>query len=409
MLDTELYCKILGISDPWFVADVDLKVENNTVDIFLDHKRKVKWACPECGRELSCRDHAEERTWRHLDTCQFQTRLHARIPRVDCPEHGVKQAKVPWAEPKSRFTLLMERFAIKVMQQCATIKGARSILGISWDEAWGIMERAVARGLARKGEAPVRYLGVDEKAFKKGHKYITVVSDAVNGDVEYVGKNREIKSLQEYYESLSGNQLREIKAVAMDMWQPFIKATLDCVPEASGKIVFDKFHVASHLGKAVDQVRRQEHRELTANGDESLKKTKYIWLYNEENLPDKHKPTFERLKEMNLKVARAWAMKESFRQFWEYESPYWAGKFLERWSGWAVRSGLAPMKKVAKMIMAHKDNLITYCKHRLTNAVAEGLNSRIMAIKRMACGFRNIDHFKTAIYFHCGGLDLDPQ
>ncbi len=409
MLDTELYKQILGITDPWFVENVDLKFEKETVDVFLSHKRKIKWPCPECGKMLSCRDHADERVWRHLDTCQLQTLLRARIPRVDCPEHGVKQVKVPWAEPKSRFTLLMERFAIKVILKCATIKGAKEILRTSWDETWGIMNRAVKRGLVRKEQVPVHYLGIDEKAFKKGHKYMTIVSDAVNGNVQFVGETREAGVLREYYEGLNKEQLEGIRAVAMDMWPAYISATLHCVPNASEKIVFDKFHVASHLSKAVDQVRRQEHRELKAKEDKTLNKTRYLWLYNEDNLPDKHKPAFEELKKMDLKVAKAWAMKEDFRHFWEYLSPYHAGKFLKKWCNWAKRSGLAPMKKVAETILNHKGNLITYAKHRLTNAVAEGLNSRIMAIKRMACGFRNTEHFKTAIYFHCGGLDLDPR
>ena len=122
-------------------------------------------------------DHAEARTWRHLDTCQFQTRLHAEIPRVQCPAHGVKQVRVPWAEPRSRFTLLMERLIIDLILQCSTVKGACQIASVSWDEAWGIMSRAVARDQARKEARPITYIGVDEKAFRKGHRYHTIVCD----------------------------------------------------------------------------------------------------------------------------------------------------------------------------------------------------------------------------------------
>ena len=166
MKDTDLYCRILGLSDPWFVADVELDTAGGRVDVHVDHAAGVRWLCPTCGRELACRDHAEPRVWRHLDTCQFKTFLHARVPRVECPEHGVLQVKVPWAEAKGRFTLLMERLIIDVLRECATVAGTCRLMRISWDEAWNVMDRAVRRGQTRKKANPARYLGIDEKAFR---------------------------------------------------------------------------------------------------------------------------------------------------------------------------------------------------------------------------------------------------
>lgn len=197
MRDVDLYGQILGIKSPWFVDKVNLQTSEGRVDIWLEHKSKVLWTCPECGRELTCRDHAEERIWRHLDTCQFKTFIHARIPRVDCPEHGVKQVKVFWAEPGSRFTLLMERLVIDVLTECSTVEGARKLMRISWDQAWGVMERAVRRGMARKEQRKISYIGVDEKAFKKGHSYMTVVCDLLRGTVEHVAEERKKTSLEE--------------------------------------------------------------------------------------------------------------------------------------------------------------------------------------------------------------------
>jgi transposase len=172
--DTKLFETILGITAPWRIARVELKTDEKRVDLWLAHD-PTRWPCPDCEAELAGFDHAEERTWRHLDTCQFQTHLHAEIPRVQCPTHGVKQVRVPWAEPRRRFTLLMERLVIDLILQCSTVTGACAIAGISWDEAWGIMQRAVARGRARKEARPIAYIGVDEKAFRKGHRYHTVV------------------------------------------------------------------------------------------------------------------------------------------------------------------------------------------------------------------------------------------
>ncbi|MGX7950914.1 ISL3 family transposase [Oleidesulfovibrio alaskensis] len=408
MKDVDLYAQILGITHPWFVADVKLQAGSGRVDIWLDHKSRVSWACPECGCELACRDHSEERTWRHLDTCQFKTFIHARIPRVRCPEHGVRQVDVPWAEPRSRFTLLMERLVIDVLTECATVEGARKLMRLSWDEVYGVMKRAVRRGMARKKQRQIRYLGVDEKAFRKGHSYMTVVCDLIRGSVEFVAEERKTASLEEYFRSLTPEQLETVKAVSMDMWSPYFLATQKWVPDAAGKIVFDRFHVMKHVGEAVDRVRRQEHKGLLAEKDDTLKGTKYFWLYREENVPDKYRARFETLRAANLKTAKAWAMKESLQALWEYLSPGWAKRFLRKWCSWAVRSGLPPMKKVAQTLRSHMDNIVTFCRHRITNGVAEGLNSKIMSIKRRACGYRNRDNFKAAIYFFCGGLDLYP-
>ena len=174
MRDTELYKQILGLESPWYVVRVELQVAEQRVDIWIEHDFGVQWECPKCGQTFTCRDHAEERVWRHMDTCQFRTYLHARIPRIDCPEHGVLQVKVPWSEPRSRFTLLFECFVIDVIEQCATIQGACRLLRLNWDEVWGVMSRAVARGLKRKQERVIPAIGIDEKAYKKGHKYRSI-------------------------------------------------------------------------------------------------------------------------------------------------------------------------------------------------------------------------------------------
>jgi len=409
MQDVDLYQRVLGLVEPWSVQRVTLDVTQRRVDIQVEHTAGVKWACPQCGQELACYDHVAERTWRHLDTCQFQTHLHARIPRVKCPEHGVVQASVPWAEPHGRFTMLFERLVIDVLQATHTVSGACELMRISWDEAFGVMQRAVARGQSRKKAEPIAHLGVDEKAFRKGHSYVTVVCDIDRSAVEHVADDRKIESLGEYFQSLSAEQLEGIQAVAMDMWEPYIQATMRHVPRAGDKIVFDRFHIMKHVNEAVDKVRRQEHRQLKAGGDDRLKGSKHLWLYAAENLPQKHHSAFRELCDQNLRTGRAWAIKETLRRLWDYRSTTWARKFFRAWFGWARRSKLEPIKRAALTLQRHLDNIITYCRHPITNGVAEGLNSRIMTIKRKACGYRNRENFKTAIYFFCGGLDLYPQ
>lgn len=409
MQDTKLFETILGLQAPWRIARVVVDPEAQRIDLWAEHG-DTRWPCPACAQDLGCWDHAEERTWRHLDTCQFETHLHARVPRVQCPTHGVKQVRVPWAEPRSRFTVLMERLIIDVIHQCSTLSGARRLLRISWDEAWGVMDRAVRRGQARKPARALRYVGVDEKAFRKGHVYHTVVCDLERSTVEYVGEGRGVESLVPFYAGLTDAERDALQAVAMDMWDPYIKATREGLPDGADRIVFDRFHVMRDITTAVDLVRKQEHRTLLRQtGASVLTGTKYLWLYAAERLPTTRRGAFQELRALNLKVARAWAIKESLRALWDYRQPAAVARFFRQWYGWARRSQLEPIRRVAATLRRHVAGVLRYCRHRITNGVAEGLNSKIMTIKRKACGFRNPQHFTTAIYFHCGGLDLYPR
>lgn len=410
MQDTKLFETILGIQAPWSIDRVTLDTSGHRVDLWAAHADATRWPCPQCAQMLACHDHADERVWRHLDTCQYQTFLHARVPRVACPTHGVRQVAVPWAEPRSRFTLLMERLIIDLIQQCSTVVGACRIAGITWDEGWGIMSRAVVRGQARKVPQPIAYIGVDEKAFRKGHRYHTIVCDLTRATVEYVAEERRTESLGGYYDQLTPEQRDALAGVAMDMWEPYIQATRTRLPGGDARIVFDRFHIMREMTKAVDMVRRQEHRSfLREDGASPLTKTKYLWLFNEDHLPERHADAFAAVQALELKVGRAWAIKEGLRTLWTYRQGAAVRRFYARWYAWAIRSRLAPVKKVARMIHRHLDGVLRFVQHPITNGVAEGLNSKIMSIKRKAAGFRNPQHFTTAIYFHCGGLDLYPR
>jgi len=210
--DRELYWYLLGLKSPWTVRQVSLDIKGRRVDVWAEHPEGQFWGCPECSKGLAVYDHSEERIWRHLDSCQCQTYLHARIPRVDCPEHGVRQVSVPWAESKSRFTRMFERLAIDMLRECG-VSFAADMLGISWDEGWRLMERAVARGQARKEEKGLRRIGVDEKAAAKGHKYLTLVCDLDEGTVEYVSEDRKQQSLEAYYDGLTPTHREGIEAV----------------------------------------------------------------------------------------------------------------------------------------------------------------------------------------------------
>jgi transposase len=221
MQDRELYRRILGIETPWYVESVELKLDAGEVHVYLAHHQGIEWPCPECAAPSKLHDHQPERQWRHLDTCQYRTILHAQPPRSECPEHGVRVAKLPWAEPAARFTALFEALAIHWLQ-AASQSAVAGLLNLSWDEIHGILERAVKRGLERRQAEPVAQIGVDEKAFRKGHKYLTLVNDLARGRVLYVAEDRKQSSLDGFWQTLTAEQTGAIEVVAMDMWDPYV-------------------------------------------------------------------------------------------------------------------------------------------------------------------------------------------
>ena len=400
------YRLLLGLDDAWQVDSVDLRLEEMMVCIHLEHRGKGL-VCPECGEVCPQADLAPERTWRHLDTMQFTTELRARVPRAKCAKCGVKTVEVPWAGKHSRFTLMFEAFAVQVLQACSNIKRAAALLRLNWETTQLIMQRAVERGLERRSVDRVEHVGMDEKAFKKGHSYVSIMTDLDGGRVLDVVPERTQESAEKLWETLPQTQREQIKAVAADMWPAYINAAAVKAPKAD--VVHDKFHIAAHLNEAVDQVRRSENKQLRSQGDDRLKGTRQLWLFNEDNLDEKHLASFESLKHMNLKTSRAWALKEHFQGIWTFHTPGWAERFFEGWYNWAVRSQLSPMKKKAAMLKRHLPNILNYFKHFVTNATSEGFNSSIQAIKSAAKGFRKFEHYRIRILFYCGKLSMQPD
>ena len=409
MQDRQLYEQILGLQAPWYVQRVELQLgqESGAVHVYLEHPQDQLWPCPECRQQCVLYDHQAERRWRHLDTCQYQTILHAAPPRSDCPEHGPRVVKLPWAEPNSRFTALFERLAIDWLPIASQTAVARQ-LGLTWDEIHAIMERAVERGLKRRQAEPIQHIGIDEKAFRKGHRYLTLVNDLDRCRVLYVSADRKQSSLDDFWPTLTESQRGGIEAVAMDMWDPYVDSTKLHLLDAESKIVFDKFHIAKHLGEAVDQVRRQENKQLRAEGDNSLVGTKYDWLRHPANFDPDAWRKFKYLRESNLKTARAWALKETAMTLFSYHYTAAARSFFQRWYSWASRCRLKPIIEAGRMLKRRLPNILTFIKHRITNAASESINAKVQWVKYTARGFRNQRNFIHAIYFHCGGLDLAP-
>jgi len=402
----EHYQQILGDTSPWTVSEVQLDVEGLVNKVKLTVKSDAIWGCQRCHSRMHIKEW-RTRCWRHLDSCQFKTILEAPVPVVECSEHGAQTVQVPWAEGSSRFTMFFERFAIQVLEACPAAR-ASELLGISWDEADGIKQRAVRRGLARRQISSLEYVCVDEKAVGHGQDYVTVVTGVLAGkpQVLYVGDGRDEAAFNGFWEWLGPEGCARIKAVSMDMSQSYQNSAHRYCPDA--ELIFDPFHLMKMLNGAVDEVRRREIVMGTVTERSALKKTRQMWLWGEENLPGRHAARFEALKDSTLKTARAWRIKELWRTFKQCLDTDDAHAFFHKWYVLAIRSKLEPIKKVARTFKAHLAGIVSIFKHGFCNALAEGVNSRIQLLMQKSCGYRNRERLKTDILFHFGGLNMNP-
>jgi transposase len=405
--DKKLYEQILGISSPWHVEQVELKLGIGQVVIGVEGSREVE-VCPECGERCPRYD-ASERRWRHLDTCQYQTILVARVPRIKCREHGVLQVAVPWAEERSRFTAMFEALVIDWLLATESIAAVAKGMRLSWDQVSGIRSRAVARGLKRRGRSELpTSVGVDETSVARGHEYITVVNALSEVRVLEVIDERTEESLNGFWSQYSPKELERVQSVAMDMWPAYINSTRKHVPMADEKIVFDKFHILKHLGDAVDKVRRREHRELRAEGDHRLDKTRSLWLTHPDRLEGEARARIDSLRAGSLRTARAFRYKEHASHLWHYVRRWMAERVWRQWLHGALRCALEPIRVVARMIKNHWVGVINAATSHITNAMSESVNAHIQRIKKRACGFRSRSRFREAILFHLGQLQLYP-
>ena len=405
MKDTQLYEQLLGLSKPWAVQRVELDLEGQRVTVHVECDRGVVWGDPQTQADRAHVHGWVERRWRHLDTCQMETIIVAQVPRLKYKSGRVEEAATPWADRYSRLTRVMEAFVIRLLLAASCTKRVAKLMGLHWETVNTIMKRAVQRGLLRRDEQTLRYVGIDEKSIGRQHNYASVLTDIGGGRVLEVVRGHTLEDAKTLLGTLSVKQREGLRAAVMDMWPGYMSA----VREMTGAdIVHDKFHVSQYLNEAVDRVRRQEHRTMSQQGDSPLTGTKYLWL---RTLDDKRSAQARHLRELYAvcaKTARAWTLKETFAAFWDYRQEQSAQNYLKAWTARAMRSNLPPMKEVAAMLRRHDEGLLNHAKHHVTNAAAEGFNSVIQGLKSTARGFRNFENFRVRILFYCGKLDLAP-
>ena len=397
MRDADLFSSLLGLTDSWEVTSVEFKPELSRVEIRVNHVGVL--SCSSCGEACALYDQSSERWWRHLNTMEYSTFVIARIPRSNCPTHGIKQIDVPWAGPKSRFTFGMEEWTIQVLQLTKSQARTGRLLRLSAGQVHDIMHRAVKRGLERRRLDVIPHIGIDEKSFQR-RDFATILCDLTGKRVLEVERGRKEESARKAFAVLPVRGM--VKTVCMDMSEAYKNAASSGLGVA--EIVHDRFHVAALLSQAVDETRRAEVKKRP-----ELKESRYVWLKNPENLTDKQKTSFEILVGAELKTAEAYAFKQVFKSFFEQETPAEAMEFFIDWYDEVQTRNLPRMKKCAHTLAANINGLLAAVKWRLTNAYAESVNASIQEVKTVARGFRQFESFRIAILFFLGKLELNPR
>ena len=405
MKDTQLYQQLLGLNTPWSVASVDVDMEKLLITVHVECAKGVLWADPKTQTRAHIHSW-QERTWRHLDTCQFETRITAKIPRLLMADGSTQEVAIPWAGPSSRITLLMETFVLRLMQAAANIHRVSALMKLDWHTVNDLVRRGVARGLTRRAADPIKHIGIDEKSFLRGQSYASVLTDIKGSRVLDVVPGRKLEDAKKLLLTLTPEQRAAVEAIALDMWRGYLSAA-HCLLE-NAYIVHVKVHVSKYLNEAVDSVRKSEHKKCLAAGDASLTGTKFIWLRSHVDWRTQETRRFRYLLHLQLKTSRAWALKESFSEFWQYRYSAPAQRYFKAWCTRAMRSRIEPIKDVTKLLRRHEDGILNFIRHRITNAAAEGFNSVIQTIKANARGFRSFENYRTRILFFCGKLDVMP-
>jgi transposase len=362
--------------------------------------------CSKCLKKRPGYDTLSPRQFTFVPLWGILVYLVYAMRRVDCPRCGVVVEAVPWADGKQRVTKAYAWFLAGWAKRLSW-KEVAAAFHTSWDTVFRSVEMAVEWGLARRNIEGVTAIGIDEVLWQRGYKFLTVVYQIDSGArrLLWVGKDRTEATLLRFFRKFGKRRSARLSFICSDMWKPYLNIIARMAAKAVH--VLDRFHVAANMSKAIDQVRAAEARELKRRGHEPvLKHTRFCLLKRPENLTDKQEVTLATLLKLNLRTVRAYLLKEDFRWFWGYTSPYFAGKFLDRWVTRALRSRIEPMQKIARSLRSHRPLLLNWFCARGTIALGavEGLNNKLKVITRRAYGFRSFRKAEIALYHALGAL-----
>ena len=400
MLISSIVRLTLGIKDHRVVSTI---LGNNELEIHLDAKRGRRLPCAVCGRPCRGKYKIRERRWLHVSLWGIPVLLYYCPRRVRCPEHGIKVEWIPWNMGKKPVSFPLITVLAFWSRMLAWDQVAR-LFHVSWNTVRSAVDAAVAYGRAREQYQGVRFIGIDEISRKKGHVYHTQVYDLAGKRLLWTGAHRDKDSLRRFFAWWGEERTAAIEGVCCDMWQNYI----DVIRERCGEsvIVFDKFHIVRHLLEAVDKVRRIEIKAIGGVDAEALKGTRYIWLKNPWNLTDRQEARLTDLLKSNLRIVKAYLLKELFRKLWDYTRRAWAANYLKRWFWWATHSRIKPLRDFAWMLRRHEEGILAYFDLRIDNGSVEAMNNNAKAISHRARGYRSETTFSLAMIHGLGKLEL---
>jgi transposase len=395
---------LLDFGDEWVITNVESNYKSQEVFLDIEYRSDL-YEDPETLEPAVLYDHTEVRVWRHLDILHYKSYVRCRIPRVLCKDGKVKQIALGWAGKHDRHTYSFEIKVIDLLIATKNQTKTAEFMNCGFRLVNKIMHRCSERGMKRRSisKIPFEHISIDEKSFKKGHKYISVISHPISGVVLDVGENRDSKSTENLLEkTFTNKQLDKINTVSMDMWRPYITSVENKIPNA--EIVHDKFHLTQYLNKSIDQVRRREVMD-----NEILRNSRFVLLKNEENLTEKQQVKYQMIKDSNLQVVKAMQIRENFKSLFDYyNEENSAFELLKNWAQDSFMKGIKEVNKVILMFLNHAKGVVNALISNLNNAMAERLNGKIQEIKLRSRGYRKFENFRSAILFFHGGLDLYP-
>jgi len=390
-----------------FIAENGEKV----IEVKVVPRRNSKAICSCCSRPAPLYDRLTERRFEFIPLWGYRVFLVYLMRRVNCTYCGVKVEQVPWARGKQELTDTYQQFLAHWAKKLSWKEVAVSFR-TSWEKVFQAVEFIVEWGLEHRELSGITAIGVDEIAWRKGHNYLTMVYQIDSGNTRllWVGKDRTVKTLLRFFHFFGKERSQDLKYVCSDMWRAYIKV----IEKKAGQAlhILDRFHIVAKLNKAIDKVRAGEHRQMQKDGYEPvLKNSRWCLLKRGENLTEKQEAKLKDLLQYNLRSVRAYLLKEDFNGFWEYVSPAWAEKFLDRWCTRVMRSKIEPMKKVAKTIRNHKPLILNWFKAKkaFSSGVVEGLNNKAKVTTRNSYGFRTYRGAEVALYHALGKLPTPPM
>jgi transposase len=367
--------------------------------------------CSGCQTKRPGYDRLAERRFEFVPLWAIPVFFVYAMRRVDCPECGVKVERVPWADGKHRSTYSYRIFLARWAKRLSW-KETAIVFGSSWDTVFRAVDWVVRWGLVHREIGTIEALGVDEIAYKRGHRYLTLVYQIDEGcrRLLYVARDRTEDSLRGFFDTIPKSSVESLRFICTDMWRQYMNVIAAC---ASGAVhVFDRFHVMKKMNEKINKVRAEESRELKRQGkEEVLKHSRWCLLKRRENLSEKQAVKMSELLKTNLRCVRAYLMREDFQRFWQYSSGAWAGKFLDEWCTRAMRSKIEPMKEMARTLRRHRRLLLNWfvARGQISNGSVEGMNIKAKLAIRKAFGFKSYETIEIALYHQLGKLPEPNQ